>query len=374
MPSAKLERFLAENTHATPFLVVDLDVIAQRYRSLAAAVSARIHYAVKANPAPAVLALLVKLGSAFDVASPDEIDRCLTAGADPGDLSYGNTIKKARDIAYAHSCGVNMYAVDVRAELDKVLEHAPGADVCVRLFHEGAGADWPLSRKFGCAEPEALELLTVAHRAGSRTGLSFHVGSQQRDTGAWDSALDAVGDLFTRAGERDAQPRFVNLGGGLPGHYREPVASLQHYADAINHALGESFGDSPPTLLIEPGRYLVADAGVLRTEVVLVSQRGLDTRRWIYIDCGRFGGLGETLDEAIRYPIRTRHRPEPAGPVALAGPTCDSADILYDKTDYHLPLALAAGDHLDILAAGAYTTTYASTGFNGFAPPTEHYI
>jgi ornithine decarboxylase len=374
MPTAKLDRFLAESSRATPFLVVDLDVIAERYRRLAAAVPARIHYAVKANPAPQVLSLLVELGSAFDVASPDEIDRCLSAGADASELSYGNTIKKARDIAYAYSCGVTTYAVDVRAELDKVLTHAPGSGVCVRLFHEGAGADWPLSGKFGCAEPEALELLTVAHRAGSRTGLSFHVGSQQRDVGAWDSALDAVADLFARAADRDARPTFVNLGGGLPGHYREPVASLRRYADAINRALSKSFGHSSPTLLIEPGRYLVADAGVLRTEVVLVSQRGLDARRWVYIDCGRFGGLAETLDEAIRYPIRTRHDSEPGGPVALAGPTCDSADILYDKTDYHLPLALASGDHLDILAAGAYTTTYASIGFNGFAPPTEYYI
>jgi ornithine decarboxylase len=317
---------------------------------------------------------LVELGSSFDVASPDEIDRCLAAGAAGRDLSYGNTIKKARDIAYAHSCGVSMYAVDVRAELDKVLTHAPGSDVCVRLFHEGAGADWPLSRKFGCAEPEALELLTVAHRAGSQTGLSFHVGSQQRDLGAWDSALGAVAELFTRASDRDAPPSFVNLGGGLPGHYREPIASLRRYADAINEAVSRSFGDSPPTLLIEPGRYIVADAGILRTEVVLVSRRGLDARRWVYIDCGRFGGLAETLDEAIRYQIRTRHRSEPGGPVALAGPTCDSADILYDKTDYRLPLALTAGDHLDILAAGAYTSTYASIGFNGFAPPTEYYI
>jgi len=200
------------------------------------------------------------------------------------------------------------------------------------------------------------------------------VGSQQRDLGAWDSALGAVAELFARASDRDAPPSFVNLGGGLPGHYREPIASLRRYADAINEAVSRSFGDTPPTLLIEPGRYIVADAGILRTEVVLVSRRGLDARRWVYIDCGRFGGLAETLDEAIRYQIRTRHHSEPGGPVALAGPTCDSADILYDKTDYRLPLALTAGDHLDILAAGAYTSTYASIGFNGFAPPTEYYI
>jgi diaminopimelate decarboxylase len=144
----------------------------------------------------------------------------LNAGADAADLSYGNTIKKSRDIAYAHSCGVAMYTVDVRAELDKVLTHAPGSDVCVRLFHEGAGADWPLSRKFGCAEPEALELLTVAHRAGSCTGLSFHVGSQQRDIGAWDNVLarwptcSPASTTATRHQPREPRRR--------PRHYRNP--------------------------------------------------------------------------------------------------------------------------------------------------------
>ena len=127
--------------------------------------------------------------------------------------------------------------------------------------------------------------------------------------------------------------------------------------------------------MIEPGRYLVADAGVLRTEVVLVSRRSdLDHPRWVYLDCGRFGGLAETMDEAIRYRLRTPHDGTATGPVALAGPTCDSADVLYEKNDYQLPLALAEGDLVDILSAGAYTTTYSSVGFNGFAPLADYCV
>ncbi|MDQ1426440.1 MAG: ornithine decarboxylase [Acidimicrobiaceae bacterium] len=375
MPTAKLHDFLAASEHATPFLVLDLDVVAQRYRQLVSMVpDARVHYAVKANPAQEVVELLVELGSAFDVASPAEIDLCLAAGAEAVDLSFGNTIKKARDIAYAYACGVSTYTVDAREELHKVLTHAPGAEVCVRLFHEGAGADWPLSRKFGCDETEALELLTMAHDAGSATGVSFHVGSQQRDCNAWDLVLDATARLFDAARDRGVSPSFVTLGGGLPGRYRDPVAPLVQYAAAIEAALMASFGTERPRLLVEPGRFLVADAGVLRTEVVLVSQRSLDPRRWVYLDCGRFGGLAETLDEAIRYSMRTAHDDGPFGPVAVAGPTCDSADVLYEKTDYELPLALAAGDHVDLLSAGAYTATYASVGFNGFGPLAQYYI
>jgi ornithine decarboxylase len=127
--------------------------------------------------------------------------------------------------------------------------------------------------------------------------------------------------------------------------------------------------------MVEPGRYLVADAGVLRSEVVLVSRRSTeDQERWVYLDVGKFHGLAETMDEAIRYRLRTAHDGGATGPVAIAGPTCDSADVLYEKSAYELPLALAEGDMVDLLAAGAYTTTYSSTGFNGFPPLAEHYL
>ena len=372
MPTQKIESFLRER-RPTPYLVVDLDVVAERYRRLAAALpQARIYYAVKANPATPVLRTLVALGSAFDVASPAEIDICLDAGAVASELSFGNTIKKPADIAAAHRRGVTRFAVDADEELDKVIVNAPGADVCVRLFHDGDQADWPLSRKFGCDAADALRLLVRAARAGHATGVSFHVGSQQRSPDAWHEVLEVVAQLFRRAADQDAPVGFLNLGGGFPARYLDGVPPVEEYGAAISAAVGQL--DATPELMVEPGRYLVGDAGVLRTEVVLVSRRSLDPRRWVYLDCGRFGGLAETMDEAIRYRLRTPHDGGPSGPVVIAGPTCDSADILYEKSGYRLPLELRCGDPVDILSTGAYTTAYAAVGFNGLPAPAEHYI
>ena len=378
MPSLTpaVESFLARTDLATPYVVVDLDVVQERYHQLAEALpEATIFYAVKANPALPLIERLVSVGSSFDVASPAEIDRCLEAGEAPHCISYGNTIKKRRDVAYAVSCGVSRFTVDAEPELDKVIDVADGADVCVRLRHDCGGADWPLSRKFGCDAADVVHLLGLAASAGMRVGVSFHVGSQQRDLSAWDATLEVVSSIATRSADIGAPLDFLNLGGGFPGTYVEATPSIGSYGAAVRRAVTRWFPDGAPALMIEPGRYLVADAGVLRTEVVLVSRRSPDDdERWVYLDCGKFHGLAETMDEAIRYRLRTPHDGTASGPVALAGPTCDSADVLYEKNAYHLPLALAEGDMVDILSAGAYTTTYSSTGFNGFPPLAEYCI
>jgi ornithine decarboxylase len=376
-PSAKIDAFLRDSAQVpTPFVVVDVDLVEERYAQLVEAIpQARVYYAVKANPALPILQRLVALGSGFDVASPAEIDQVLAAGADPALISYGNTIKKRRDIAYAASCGVKRYTIDAEAELEKVIAMAPGASVCVRLRHECGGADWPLSRKFGCEAAEVARLLVLADDAGMDSGVSFHVGSQQRDLRAWDDTLEVVADIFTRARSMGAAPNFLNLGGGFPGTYREQAPAIEAYGAAVRGAVARWFPEGLDEVMVEPGRYLVADAGVLRSEVVLVSRRSVeDQERWVYLDCGKFHGLAETMDEAIRYRLRTAHDGTPSGPVALAGPTCDSADVLYEKSAYELPLALAEGDMVDILSAGAYTTTYSSVGFNGFPPLAEHYV
>ena len=383
-PSEKIAQFLerldrGEHSVPTPFVVIDVDLVEERYHQLVGAVpAATVYYAVKANPATPLLERLHALGSAFDVASPAEIDRCLAVGVDPARISYGNTIKKRRDIAYAASCGVLRYTVDAMEELEKVVDLVPQGSVCVRLRHDCGGADWPLSRKFGCEAPDVERLLVAAAEAGLGSGVSFHVGSQQRDLGSWDDTLEVVARSVARARERGASPSFLNLGGGYPGTYRESAPTMAEYGAAVNGALARWFpaGDGViDEIMVEPGRYLAADAGVLRSEVVLVSRRSPeDTQRWVYIDCGKFHGLAETMDEAIRYRVRTSADGGPTGPVALAGPTCDSADVLYEKTAYELPLALAEGDTVDILSAGAYTTTYSSVGFNGFPPLEEHFV
>jgi ornithine decarboxylase len=378
VPSDKLATFLQATDAPTPFVVVDVDLVAHRYEQLSTALPmSRIYYAVKANPARPILERLRDLGSAFDVASPGEIDMCLSIGVEPSNISYGNTIKKRVDIAYAASIGVHRYTVDSIEELDKVLSADPLASICVRLFHDCGGADWPLSRKFGCDSGDAVRLLVEASQAGATCGVSFHVGSQQRDVEAWESALERTANVFTHARERGATPSFVNLGGGFPGTYVEKMPSIGTYGAAISAALDRHFGESLDEVMVEPGRYMVADAGVLRSEVVLVSRRSIaDEARWVYLDCGKFHGLAETMDEAIRYRLRTSRDDDGqgTGQVVIAGPTCDSADVLYEKTGYEMPLSLTSGDHVDILSTGAYTTTYSSVGFNGFPALAEHYI
>jgi ornithine decarboxylase len=181
--------------------------------------------------------------------------------------------------------------------------------------------------------------------------------------------------VFRVCARRGVALETLNLGGGLPGHYRAPVPPLGDYAAAIVEALDREFGGARPKLLIEPGRYLVADAGLMRTEILLISKKSPHEReRWVYIDAGLYNGLDETLNERIHYRIRTSRDGGPVGPVILAGPTCDSADILYRVHPYQLPLDLAIGDTIDFLSAGAYTGSVASVAFNGFPPIASHII
>jgi len=366
----KISRYLAEQQPATPCLIVDLDVVADNFRKLRSAVpTAGIYYAVKANPAPEVLSVLTRLGSSFDTASVNEIDMVLATGASADRISYGNTIKKKADIAAAFGRGVRLYAFDSEAELGKIAETAPGSKVFCRILTSGAGADWPLSRKFGCDVEMAKELLYAASKSGVVPhGVSFHVGSQQRDPTQWDVAIAQAAKLFRELEARGVQLTMLNIGGGFPTRYRKDLPGMADYGKAIDDSLRRHFGNHMPDVIVEPGRQMVGDAGVIQTEVVLVSRKSAhDKRRWVFLDIGKFGGLAETMDEAIQYPIvsqrkGTRER------VVLAGPTCDSADVLYERADYRLPLDLEIGDKLEIRSTGAYTTTYSAVGFNGFEP------
>ncbi|MBL6928939.1 MAG: type III PLP-dependent enzyme [Rhodospirillales bacterium] len=373
----KIERFLAERRADTPCLVVDLDVVAESYARVRETVpDAAVSYAVKANPAREVLELLIALGSGFDAASMFEIETCLSLGASPDRIIYGNTIKKQGDIEAAYARGIRLFAFDSEAELEKLAVAAPGAGVYCRILTSGDGADWPLSRKFGCELDMAANLMLRARDLGlDAVGISFHVGSQQTDAGQWDVAIGRVAEVFKTVAERGLNLRMINMGGGFPVRYRKDVPDLETVAQTIADAIKRHFGDETPELIIEPGRSITAEAGVIQTEVVLISSKDYANGiRWVYLDVGKFGGLAETMDEAIQYPIATPHDGKAEGPVAIAGPTCDGADILYEDAGYKLPLGLKVGDKVLLLKAGAYTTTYASVGFNGFPPLKAFYI
>ena len=373
--SPRIAEFFESTSLDGPCLAVDIDRVGRAYQDLARAFGgARVHYAVKANPADALVGRLVALGSAFDCASIAEITLCLQQGAAPSSIGYGNTIKKERDIAAAHALGVRLFSFDSEAELEKIARSAPGAMVLCRVLTDGDGAEWPLSRKFGCDFEMAEALMIQAHSLGlDAAGFSFHVGSQQTNPASWGPILNKVAALFSSLEARGLNLHMLNLGGGMPARYDRPVEDIAVYGATVLEAVGTAFAarssDRPLDLMVEPGRGLVGDAGVIQAEVVLVSRKGLDEEtRWVYLDIGKFSGLAETMDEAIKYRLLTSRDGEATGPVVLAGPTCDSADVLYEKTDYRLPLGLKDGDKVWIMGTGAYTATYASVGFNGFDP------
>ncbi len=366
------------DTHETPFLVIDTATIDRQYDDLRRYFpTAKIYYAVKANPAPQVLTLLKGKGASFDIASTYELDKVLALGVSPDRVSFGNTIKKAKDIRTFYQKGVRMFATDSEADLRNIAKAAPGSRIYARILTEGTlTADWPLSRKFGCESDMAMDLLILARDLGLEPyGVSFHVGSQQREIGAWDAALGKVKVIFNRLWEEDRiKLKMINMGGGFPANYLQRTNELAIYAEEIARFLHEDFMDDMPEIIIEPGRSLISNAGVLVSEVVLISRKSRTAlHRWVYTDVGKFSGLIETLDESIKYPIYTEKNGELENAI-IAGPTCDSADIMYENYKYGLPLNLATGDRLYWLSTGAYTTTYSSVEFNGFPPLKDYYI
>jgi ornithine decarboxylase len=378
MSREKFERIKAfAKDKETPALVIDLDVIKANYEALRTNLPyAKVYYAVKANPDDQVVATLRDLGANFDVATRFELDQLLRLGVSPDRLSYGNTIKKERDIAYFYEKGVRLFVTDSPSDLDKISRAAPGARVFFRLLTEGLGADWPLSKKFGSHPDLARQLIKLSVRLGLEPyGISFHPGSQQRDVGAWSSAITTTGQIFRWAREEaNVNLRMLNMGGGFPADYVEPTDSLQQYAEDIGRFLDNNFkGAWPEEIIIEPGRSMAGNSGVIVAEIVNIAKKSVHERYpWVFIDIGKFGGLIETLDEAIKYPIYFEGSGNSRDAI-IAGPTCDSMDILYEKWTYTMPDGARIGDRVYILSTGAYTQSYSSIYFNGF-PPLASYI
>ena len=362
----------------TPFVVTDKRLIDTHYNDLTSNFPyARIYYAIKANPAVEIIELLRDRGACFDIASIYELDKVLGTGVTADRCSYGNTIKKRKDIHYAYEKGVRLFATDAEDDLRNIAKEAPGSKIYVRLLTEGSHtADWPLSRKFGCQTDMAVNLLSLAKELGLEPyGVSFHVGSQQRDIGAWDAAIDKVKAIFDwMRDECGIQLKMINMGGGFPANYITRTNDLATYASEITHYLKDDFGDELPEIILEPGRSLCANAGVLVSEVVLISRKTTTSlHRWVYIDVGMFSGLIETMNESIKYPIYTEKGGE-LEECVIAGPTCDSADIMYEDHKYELPLSLEIGDRLYWFSTGAYTTSYSAIEFNGFPPLKQYFI
>ena len=274
--SSGIRSLLFQRGNETPFLIVDLETVKKRWTELKDNLpNSKIYYAVKANPAEEIITLLNDLGSYFDVASIYELRKVLSLGVTPDRISFGNTIKKVSDIREFRRAGVEIFASDSEGDIRNIAKEAPGSKIFVRILAEGVmTADWPLSRKFGCQPDMACDLLELAHKLDLEPyGISFHVGSQQRDISAWDAAIAKVKYIFDWCESTGIKLKSINMGGGLPAKYIDKNNSIETYCHEIARFLEEDFGENVPETVVEPGRYMVGDAGVLVSEVVLISRK-----------------------------------------------------------------------------------------------------
>lgn len=352
----------ARQRYDRPFLLVDPALVRTKARRFKAAMPrVHPHYAVKANPHPTVLRTLIEEGVGFEIASIAELDLLLELGVPAEEIYYSNPVKSRAYLEYAAAKGVQWYVLDCVEELRKIVAVKSDASLYLRLEVSNVGSDWPLSGKFGAQAAEVDEIIDEAVRLhADLAGVTFHVGSQCRNPENWRAGLESAKRVFRSMKLKGLRPRLLNLGGGYPVRHTKPIPSIEVIGEVINRGLA-AFGPEV-RVMAEPGRFLVSDAGWFVCRVVGTATRG--GKRWAYLDAGMFGGIIETT-EGLQYNVVT----ERAGklvPYTVAGPTCDSVDVV--MREQLLPEDLQADDFAYIPNAGAYTTAYAST-FNGFPLP-----
>ncbi|HPZ74739.1 MAG TPA: type III PLP-dependent enzyme [Candidatus Pacearchaeota archaeon] len=350
----------------TPFLVIDTSYVKENYNKLKSSISnTEIFYAVKANSHPSILETLRDIGSCFDVASKGEIVKLMDIGVSTDRMSFGNTIKKEKDIKFAWENGVEYFSIDAEMEVDKIARNAPGAKVYGRLAMSSNDAEWPLSGKFGTDVDHLINILKYAKSKGLVPyGVSFHVGSQSYNKYKWKEAILTASEVFDKLYKEGINLKMINLGGGIPVQHTKPIPSVEEIGDVINNAINEYLGwVNGLRIIVEPGRSMVGNAGITVSRVILKSIKG--TQLWVYLDAGVFHGLMETI-ENFRYEVIVDGKENGEKiTMTLAGPTCDSVDTIYDEIE--LPINIDYGDIVYFINTGAYTNEYA-TYFNGIEP------
>ena len=381
----KLQNFLTLTDKDTPYLVIDLDAIRQKYHELVTYMpSVKCFYSVKSNSSPQILQALLEQGSNFEAASIGEIELCIKVGVAPANIHFGNTVKTIQSIQKSYDYGIRSFAFDCKEELDKIVLHAPESNVICRIETTGEGATWGLCRKFGCTINNATALLLRAKTLNmGNLGVSFHVGSQQKQPLAWKRALLDTQKIITSLKALDLEVDVINIGGGFPasgylGEDNTPaIYDFKHYGGEITSYIQEIFGDDHHyNFMCEPGRFLLAQAGCIKTQIILATDKniGNELQRWLYLDIGKFNGLYEGTD--IKHPISYAGSSQSKLiTTTLAGPSCDSDDMLSYGSDLHLlPSEIIAGEYLTFKSTGAYSSSYVTSGFNGIPPLNEYYI
>ena len=368
-------------------IVFDRENIERQYNRLKEEIpNLDIRFAIKSCPLDEVLNTLSNKGSGFDAASPNEIIQALKTGTKVDKIHYGNTIKSDAQISNAFNLGIRDFATDNIDDTRAIAQYAPGSNVFFRIATDGKGAVWGLSKKFGCSLSEAIKILKEAKINGLiPAGISLHIGSQQMNPLSWDKIFDQLDILLLKIKDEGIQLKYINLGGGLPasGYLDKSGNTLTPPINSLILAIKTGIKKLEKTagyslkFIMEPGRFLVADFGIIKTQVVRLTERvqpNGQKQNWLFLNCGKFNGLYET--DALTYPLffPNSQSEERVGAI-IAGPTCDSDDVFNcEKELIGIPKDLKPGDPVWILSCGAYSASYTTLGFNGFEPLTHKFV
>ncbi|MFZ3079869.1 MAG: type III PLP-dependent enzyme [Bellilinea sp.] len=339
----------------TPFLILDGAAVRENARRFKAAFpDGQVCFAVKANNDPTVLQIFNEEGLHFDVASWGEIRQLAGYDVSASRMVFSAPTKLPRDIAQAYEYGLRRFSFDTRIELEKLAKLAPGALVIGRVAVDNNGSHWPLERKFGIEPGQEVEHMLYAQELGLEPyGLTFHVGSQNKDPQAWVRALKRLSPIWNELENKGIHLQVIDAGGGFPTHFHEAVPCVEEIAAVIRPAFERLYGNKAK-LWVEPGRGLVGNAGIMAATVINRATRG--EREWLYLDVGAFQGLIEGLDfYGFQYPVISERNSEPLRPFVLSGPTCDSADVIHHQA--MLPAGITLGDRVYVLTAGAYSNS-----------------
>lgn len=356
--SARVKEF--SNTLSTPHLIIDLDQVRKKYRLIKKLFNfSKIFYAVKANPHKRIIETLSKEGSGFEINSFPELQLLIKSRVSPSKIISSGTIKKPDFIREAYEYGVDRFAVDSIAEIEKIAKFAPRSSIYIRVEVSNKGSEWPLTRKFGVPLKTARELYKYAQSKKLRAiGLTFHPGSQCMRILNWRSGLSKVAQMIKTVDNKN-NFSLINIGGGIPIQHTRVIPQISKIAASIQASLKKEFPDAE--VHMEPGRAVVGDSGTMVASVIGVAKRS--RKNWLYLDVGVLNGLFETI-EGFDYEVLAQKRGSKKNWV-VAGPSCDSIDVIFKSKQ--LP-NLDVGDRLFIMNTGAYTTAYGSN-FNGYPPP-----
>lgn len=357
----RILNWIASHDDAPPYLLIDREVLKEKINVIGKGIkNSKVFYAVKANPNIEVLRFINEFNIGFEIASEGELTILQELKVSPHRIITSNPIKTFKFLKAAVEYGVDYYAFDSYAEVEKLAKYAPGKKVYVRLTVPNEGSEWPLSKKFGVEIEEAVRLLLYAKEKGLEpVGITFHVGSQCSNVYNWHTAIDKARQVKELGEKEGIEIKILNIGGGYPIEYLKRVPTIETIESKIDSLLQKSFPGTE--IFIEPGRAVVGDAGVFVSKIIGKAQRG--DENWLYIDVGVFNGLMESIG-GIKYKYIVGSRGDEKE-WTIAGPSCDSFDVL-DK-GVLLPEP-DVGSLILILSAGAYTISYASE-FNGFSVP-----